>query len=852
MNGTKLAKAALLAPLASALAATAPAALFADAYYSTVADQFSFRNANWKRAGDAEATAPAAGNDYIAVHQIRAGGLSSADAVDEFVGDTLQIGEVGGRSGTLLWKKQGAVKVPRLILANGSILCGDGNAAIPFSGGTTTVLSPESAPFALGKTGSELWNDRAYSFSASHAFAGEEGAALKVLTSKTTLTLSGASPDYLGKWLFAPERFMTLRLGDPAALGGDRKTFAADSVRISVGNKTDFAMVLDFDGAMPCGGRGLTVDSPLVINVTTGKVECAMSISGSSSLTVAGGVGALYEMDADSRTPSARAGFVSDGRNALMLGSVAVPVTVNSGTLCVTNFTGGSFALKAGARLAARIHADGTADATSFAPGTALTVEDAKIRLHVYGAFPLASMPVRVAVLKIPAGVRAVAADDFALTADDFGLAEKSLEVAADEDGVQTVYLALKGNVVCYSNYAEGAHYAMPGQYWSDGLAVHSDADYLVGYGVDSRCSLIRGQANSVFKGRSLTLAPGAVFMVKGEVSKPSVVDDLRLSPGSVVRTGFDGTNVVTGAVTILGDPADGPATLTLERDSAPVLFDATLRGSNALRLRNDLGGGKYRVCEMLRESPEFTGAVETELYGLATRGIALVLHDELNLGANPASFNPEQLLFNCNTTLRAADTFAIDDANRGFTINAPAIFDVDEGRTLALAVPMAVNAALAKTGAGTLGVGGTVGGTSDSLSVSEGFVRPVSKAASSALKYSFADGAGLNLALRPSDSGVAADGLYVEDASRLTLGGALPVRVEGAIAGNEAVVVGLLNVPSSMADAVSAAIGGSVKFFDTERGVAKSYDVSSVSLDGGRVRFYTRIGRRGFVITIR
>ena len=833
----------------------------ADTKYSVANDgnnQYSFRRANWKAAGDAEASVPVSGNNYTVIHTINAGGGNSS-YTDAFLGDSLQIGEVGGTAGTMAIYKSGKVQVPNMILANGRIQNSSSGWTAHVGSGATTVLSPASAPFMLGfGMSSTAFPTYPITFDAGHEFKGDETVAIGVNMPKATLTLNGGSPDYLGKWKFTPCRWMRVILGSPNALGGDRTGYAADAISL---DRHMLAMTLDFDGAMPSAGRGISIAQNLVMNVTTGKVECTMPITTSNgkTLTVAGGVGALNAMG-DNTMPEAKSGYVSDGRDALMLGTVAVPTTVNSGTLCVTNFMGGAFTLKSKARIAARIHRDGTADATSFAEGTTMTVEDAKIPLHVYGTFPLTNATTRIAVLKMPTSVQTLTENDIELTADDFDLMEKTLEVVTD-GVIQTVYLTMTGKVVYYSNYTSGAHYNMGRSYWSDNREVHGDADYMIGYDVPSNCRSIRGVENVSFKGKSLTMAPGTTFSAKGSASKPSTVGDMRCWAGSRITAGNSGVNVVTGNISLRGNPADGDVVLSIEANDRSFRIDAGISGSLPVKIQNRVASSAEdtRKCEITSENPSFTGPVETCRYSTTARGIRLVLHDELNLGGNPADFNAEQLLFSCETVMEAADTLVLDDANRGLTVTAPCTFDVGSGKSLTLDIPMVFSGfssvgPMAKTGAGTLGVGGTVSGDSAALTVSAGYVRPVTRTGSSAIKYTFANGSGLELALSPADSDVAADGLYVSDSSYLSIQGAsLPVVVKGTIAvGGKSVKLGIVNVPSSMADSVASALGAQVVFTDTVTGRTRQYPIERKTLDGGRVRFYATIGKGPTILIVR
>ena len=250
---------------------------------------------------------------------------------------------------------------------------------------------------------------------------------------------------------------------------------------------------------------------------------------------------------------------------------------------------------------------------------------------------------------------------------------------------------------------------------------------------------------------------------------------------------------------------------------------------------------------------------METVRYTWITRGVRLVLHDELNLGGNPAAFNAAQLLFSCNTILEAADTLTLDDPNRGLTVKVPCTFAVGPGKSMTLDIPMVFNGfiaagAMTKTGGGTLGIGGTVSGDSAYLTVSAGYVQPVTRTGSSAVKYTFANGSGLELALSPSDYDVAADGLYVSDASHMTIqGSSLPVVVKGAMSkGDKSVKLGIANVPSSMADSVGSALGEYLTFVNSASGNTRRCAIERETLDGDRVRFYAKVSIPGFVLIVR
>lgn len=88
--------------------------------------------------------------------------------------------------------------------------------------------------------------------------------------------------------------------------------------------------------------------------------------------------------------------------------------------------------------------------------------------------------------------------------------------------------------------------------------------------------------------------------------------------------------------------------------------------------------------------------------------GGVLSLNSEANIGGNPAVFNPAHLTLS-GGTLRARETFAIDDSNRGVTFGpGGASIEVETNRSLTLATAVTGAGALNKTGPGALILAGS------------------------------------------------------------------------------------------------------------------------------------------------
>lgn len=548
---------------------------------------------------------------------------------------------------------------------------------------------------------------------------------------------------------------------------------------------------------------------------------------------------------------------------AALTGSAAnIPVKVNCDALLQSasplalDFTGGG-------RILARRNADGTIDSSSIAEGSTLTLPDGKIPVAFDGIIPHTNANFSATLLTIPTSVRTVTADDIDLVADDFGLMTLDVTTA---NGIQTVTLRA-GNVVYYSvqNTASGwgnwAAYNQAAQYWSDNRAVHNDADYLINYDTVN-CNFLRG-CQQTFAGRSLTFARGGQLTLKGRLTAPDNIGSLRMFPGSSITTGDNGAdyNALSGGLLIAGKSGDDSVDFPNSSGGTLNLL-SNLSGSGPVRFVSNIAGTMFPVV-LAGNNSAFTGTME--FYGAnAGRALRVSIGDEANLGGNPAAINAAQTLFNTRVELVVTNNVSLDDSNRGITFAKPVatteirnpidVINVGEGATLTFGVSVTLNANLEKTGAGTLGIGGTISGAASNLTVSAGSIMPVTRQASSALRYTMAAGTGLALALNPEDSDVAADRLYVEDASHLTLSGeSLPATIRGEIpTDGVSVKCGILNVPASMASDIATALGANATFTDTATGRSRTFPVERETLSSDRVRFFASVRQGPTVLYIR
>lgn len=770
---------------------------------------------------------PAAENAYVITNIIRCGAGCNSKA---FAGKSLQVGVVGGEPGYLMYKYPGTVTVGHLVLAKGEITNGEASYCGEFVNGLTEVISAEDAPVRCGTEYRPIW------FGAGHQFTGLESACVNIDCNDRDNRMEGGSPDYHGKMII---KGATLTLGDAKALGGTRATATADAVKLA----RTMTVNMNFSGDMSAEGRGITLASgTTTFSVPAGNVvKCPLPITGGSALTVSGG-------------------------GALMLGAVATPtLNLTAGTTCVTGFGGSTLKLAAGAKFGALVNEDGTVTPTEIPEGVTLTLPaDGKIPVRVYGGLlPLTNSNIKVAVMTVPTSIKPnLAKEDVVLEVDasaDLGLATAK-DVVVESDGTtQTVYLVLACNVVYYSTVNNSyAAWNQEAQYWSDKQSVHNTADYVIG--AVPGCTWLRGENN--FGGRSITFVKGATLNVKGSNSS-SATANLRLMPGATALNNTPSSpNVFTGTITLPGSANDAQVEFQNYSAGKDTLVKSVLSGTGPVRFVNALGS-TTSTCTLSGDNSAYTGAME--FYGGNNgRAIAVSIADEKNLGGNPPVFNAKQVHFTATdnnqgtsnrSQIKATASFDIDDPNRGITVNVKGFaFNVGSGINLGVCVPMVLNQAAIKLGEGTLGLGGAVSGSAKTLTVSAGSVMPRSKdGITSFTTITFNAGTGIDLALYPEDEDVKADGLYVTSATAVKFSGAtIPVTVRGVIdAAKGTVKLGILNVPSAMADAVEPKLQDNVAFVKDGSTRRRPLKLIREDLEDDRVRFSTEVAPQGLILVV-
>jgi autotransporter-associated beta strand protein len=253
--------------------------------------------------------------------------------------------------------------------------------------------------------------------------------------------------------------------------------------------------------------------------------------------------------------------------------------------------------------------------------------------------------------------------------------------------------------------------------HWSDGAAPAGGNSY------ETFAYTLRTPAASgayTFGGDSLKLSGGSLLF-KGTSSSTITVANLILNGGTVAHAG-------SGTFNLAGD-----LSVTTNGGTINAVNGATTVGAGIS------GGGPLtyvgNATTLVGNNAGFTGKT---LIGNGATG-TLVINSQARLGANPATFTPDQLTLN-RGTLQTTATLSLDDTHRGVLLDVSGgTFNVAAGTALTLATALSspataanvVAGALTKSGGGTLilispgnGFKGTLFVDTASTTSSDGIVR--------------------------------------------------------------------------------------------------------------------------------
>lgn len=347
-------------------------------------------------------------------------------------------------------------------------------------------------------------------------------------------------------------------------------------------------------------------------------------------------------------------------------------------------------------------------------------------------------------VLTVAAGAATLLADAFVdETTKTFGLPKTSFEVTTDGEGVQHVYLNVRPVVVSVGTFQEKVGLAGNATSWSNGTIAQSGYDYLV-------TNIIHEIGNADFAGDSLTIAGGQQIRTR---HTPVRISPATVYPGSTIQQYKDNGNyVLTGNLNIVGQYGSLEyVTFLAYYKGGWHQLAANLSGEGTLRVQGGMATGAF--SDDVPGNPQLYGdnsAYKGKIYMTATSertegtGAALTFNSANALGGALDTFKYDSLTLDRYSTLRPATSIDFSTENRGIYGSGPFGFDVAEGLTFKVGVPVKMDDVMFKHGEGDLFLGGEIsfgGSSSKTCYVREGGIGALDDAAVAGLNVVFSNG---------------------------------------------------------------------------------------------------------------
>ena len=755
--------------------------------------------------GWSDGLAPHEDADYLVAlgtgSVIRTPNTDSATYSCTFLGNSLQLGEIGGTKGRLIHKSKGNCVITHnnLILANGQYAHGDGSQTCNVKG-TCTVISPESAPFQL--QGSGNGGDRKFLWNVT--MTGEVGTMFEVSRTSNEndgrflCFLGGDNTGYFGK-MQANGANMYLGFSNTKAVGGPLETFTPDAINLI--NKgvlsaadTDGVVIARENGGITADDSGCVI---FVGNRVDFKATFQMPITGGAMTKQGVGI-AVFDAAWNAGDITVSTGSFSFSQGATV-GDTCTTFTVGAGTTfsAYQSQLDGKTMINAGAFNPAGI---GTVGAVTLGAGHAVSTlmfdvsgSDAdSVTLTDAGNVTAWPMPIgltgygsasRYAVLQIPVALKSVTADDFTdvSVADSRGQVTSSIAVETDADtGIQTVYLCQSLPIV---NQIANDKYFTDAAAWEDGLAAHAGAAYV------TYAKLLRtsgGTANDVtFPGESLYIYGNSGTRADLRIKDKSLtVNDLRMGQKTIITAGAGSSGVTSqtlyGNVTISA-PDNMKANFATEANRTFTVA-ANLHGTGCA-CATDYSTTTLSHVYVTGDNTDFTGTWQIGDNERTSTGYPIMyVSSKDNIGGNPATRQAYGLYIYNYGVLSIQESLALDDENRVVCFNNGFV-EVPEGKTLTITSETVWNGIATKTGAGTLAIGNAKRtSNSKTMHIKAGFFKPLTVETVGGLQLTFYEGSGYLLDKDPADELLGEFGLLDGNASAITLAEgleSLPVTID-------------------------------------------------------------------------
>ena len=267
---------------------------------------------------------------------------------------------------------------------------------------------------------------------------------------------------------------------------------------------------------------------------------------------------------------------------------------------------------------------------------------------------------------------------------------------------------------------------------WSNSKLPMADIDYIAAYDLNvappSQCV----EGNYTFPGASLTLSNDVIF---SEAAHCLTVPVLRVMYGSqlwpIADPWEDRTAEVRGRIHVItdGKSSSDAAIIRVRRNClARICSEITGSGRIQVQPNGDAIDGSCVVFD--NDNSQFLGKIRITANRSAVTdfnyGETLILKAANNVGGPLTSFTKDALEIRNHGNLRVTNDVEFATQNRGIRINSAGRIEVSEGATFAVKTTLSLDGALTKSGKGVLAVSTIANGTSGSMIVSDGEVRPL------------------------------------------------------------------------------------------------------------------------------
>ena len=452
-------------------------------------------------------------------------------------------------------------------------------------------------------------------------------------------------------------------------------------------------------------------------------------------------------------------------------------------------------------------------------------------------------------VLTVASGAAPLLADDFTdETPKTFGLPKTSFEVTTDGSGIQHVFLNVRPVVVSVGTFQDKDGLAGNATSWSNGTIAQPGYDYLV-------TNIIHEIGNADFAGDSLTIAGGQQIRTR---HTPVRISPATVYPGSMIQQySKNGNYVLTGNLDIVGQYGSLEyVTFLAYYKGGWHQLAANLSGEGTLMMQGGMATGDF--SDNVPGNPQLYGdnsAYKGKIYMTATSdrtegtGAALTFNSDVALGGALDTFKYDSLTLDKYSVLRPATSIDFSTENRGIYGSGPFGFDVTNGVTFKVGVPVKMDDIMFKHGAGDLILGGAIsfGGSSSNATcyVREGGIGALNDAAVAGLNMVFSNGTKIVLS---SDATLVNGftGLSFEPAADATVSVALASDFTPP-ANGASFTVAIATVPTSAGDLSSHFALGSLKGY-TGTIVTENVVVDDVPC----IRYIAKYSHSGMSISIR